>query len=80
MIIFCFTLFHTIKEKVRYKALSNIFILISEFTFFFKKIEIEEKIEEKHAHIFKNIVLKNFCKHYTLRSDKESALKVLKLS
>ena len=33
-------------------------------------------MERKHANIF--LFLKNFCKHYTPRSDKESALKVLK--
>ena len=33
-LFFCFILFHTIKEKVCYKSLSNIFMLISEFHFF----------------------------------------------
>ena len=52
MVIFCFILFHTIKEKVCYKSLSNIFMLISEFHFF--------NTEKKYASIFANIVLKNF--------------------
>ncbi len=72
MVIFCFILFHTIKEKVRYKSLSNIFTLISKFHLF--------NAEKSHAHIFANIVSKNFCKHYTPRSDKEPDVKVLKLS
>ena len=32
--LFCFILFHTVKEKVCYKSLSNIFMLMSEFHFF----------------------------------------------
>ena len=51
-LFFCFILFHTIKEKVCYKSLSNIFMLISELHFF--------NIEKKHASIFANIVLENF--------------------
>ena len=69
---FYFILFHTIKEKVCHKPLSNIFMLLSEFHFF--------NIEKKHTSIFANIVLKNFYKHGTSRSEKEPALKVLKLS
>ena len=72
MVIFCFILFHTIKEKVCYKSISNIFMLISVFHFF--------NMEKKHASIFTDIVLKNFCKHGTPRSEKEPVLKVLKLS
>ena len=71
-LFFCFILFHTIKEKVCYKSLSKIFMLISEFHFF--------SMEKKHASIFANIILKNLCKHDTARSEKEPALKVLKLS
>ena len=33
-LFFCFILFHTIKEKVCYKSLSNIFMLLFEFHFF----------------------------------------------
>ena len=40
------------KEKVCYKSLSNIFMLISEFHFF--------NMEKKHASIFANKVLKFF--------------------
>ena len=69
---FCFILFHTIKEKVCHKSLSNIFMLISEFHFF--------NMEKKHTSIFANIVWKNFSEHGTPRSEKEPALKVLKLS
>ena len=47
-------------------------MLISEFHFF--------NMEKKHASIFVNIFLKNFCKHSTPTSEKEPALKVLKLS
>ena len=36
--------------------------------------------EKKHASIFSNIVLKILCKHGTPRSEKEPALKALKLS
>ena len=72
MVIFCFILFPTIKEKVCYKSLSNIFMLISEFHFF--------NMERNYASIFANIVLKNFCKHGTPRSEKEPSVKVLKLT
>ena len=71
-LFFCFILFHTIKEKFCYKSLSNVFKLISEFHFF--------NMEKKYASIFANIVLKNFCKYGTPRSEKEPVLKVLKLS
>ena len=47
-------------------------MLISEFHFF--------NIEKKHGSIFANIVLKDFYKHGTPRSENEPALKVLKLS
>ena len=46
-LFFCFILFHTTKEKVCYKSLSNIFMLISECHFF--------NMEKKHASIFANI-------------------------
>ena len=68
---FCFILFHTKKETVCYKSLSNIFMLVSEFHFF--------NMEKKHASIFANIVLKFFGKHGSSRSEKEPALKFLKL-
>ena len=48
-LFFCFILFHTIKEKVCHKSLSNIFMLISEFNFF--------NMEKKHASIFANIII-----------------------
>ena len=63
-LFFCFILFH--------KSLSNIFMLISEFHFFY--------MEKKYASVFANIVLKYFCKHGTPRSEKEPAFKVSKLS
>ena len=47
-------------------------MFISGFHFF--------NMEKEHASIFANIILKIFCKHGTPRSEKESALKVLKLS
>ena len=37
-------------------------------------------MEKNHAHIFSNIVLKCFCKHYADRSDKIPVLKATKLS
>ena len=66
-LFFCFILSHTIKEKVCYESLSNIFMLISEFHFF--------NIEKKHASIFANTVLKMFCKYGISRSEKELAQK-----
>ena len=72
-LFFFYILFPTIKEKVCYKSSGNIFMLISEFHFFFN-------MEKTHASIFANIVFKNLCKHGTLRSEKEIALKVFKLS
>ena len=47
-------------------------MLISEFHFF--------SMEKNDTSIFANVVLKNFCKHGTPRSEKEPALKVLKFS
>lgn len=66
-LFFCFILFHTLKENVCHISLSNILILIPDFHFF--------RMERKHVHIFANIVLKNFCRYNTPRSDKEPALK-----
>ena len=71
-LFFGFILFYTIKEKVCYKLLSNIFMLISVFHFF--------NMEKKYASIFANVVLKFFCKYGSHRSEKGPALKVLKLS
>ena len=47
-------------------------MFISEFHFF--------QHGEKASSIFANVVLKHFCKHGTPKSEKERALKVLKLS
>ena len=47
-------------------------MLISKFNF--------SKMEKKYASFFANIVLKIFCKNAAPRSEKEPALKVLKLS
>ena len=65
-LFFCFILFHTIKEKVCYKSLSNIFILISEFHFF--------NMEKKYASIFANIVLKKIFANMTYSDQKKNQL------
>ena len=37
-------------------------------------------MERKYSHVFTNIVLKTFCKHYTSRSNRKPTSKVFKLS
>lgn len=69
---FCFILFNTVKTKVCRKSLCNIFMAVSEFYSF--------NMLKKHGQILSNIFLKNYCIESTPRSDKEPAVKVLKLS
>ena len=71
-VFFCFILFHYIKDKVCRRSLSDIFLLVSEFYFF--------KINHPHCNTLANIFLNNYCAQITPRSNKEPALKVLKLS
>ena len=70
--IFYFILFNTIKEKVCKKSLSNIFMLSSEF---YSLI-----MQRRHGLILSNILLNNHCINKTPRSEKNPAVKVLKLS
>ena len=72
LLFFCFILVHTIKEKICYEPLINIFMLFTEFHFF--------NMEKKYASIFPSIILKFFCEHGTSRPEKVSARNILKLS
>ena len=69
---FCFIIFNTVKTKVCRKSLCNIFMAISEFHTL--------NMSKTHGQILSNLLLKNYCKSSTPRSDKEPAVKVLKLS
>ena len=71
-VFFCFILFHSIKDKVCRQSLSDIFLLVSEFYFF--------EIKHTYCNTLANIFLNNYCAQITPRSNKEPALKVLKLS
>jgi len=73
---FCFILFHTVKDEVCRKSLSNLFKLISEFYDFV----LCRNMKECHCLVFSNILLNKLCRKITPRSSKEPALKVLKLS
>lgn len=70
--IFCFIMLQVVKSHVCRTSLSNILFTISEIYCF--------GMEESHAQILANIFIKNECLAQTPRSDKEPALKVLKLS
>ena len=69
---FSFILFNTIKSKVCKISLCNVFMAISEYYSF--------NMSRKHGNILANILLKNYCLDSTPRSNKEPAVKVLKLS
>ena len=69
---FCYALFLTVKDDVCRKSLSSLFMLISEYHFF--------EMEERHCFTLSNIFFNNLCKLVTPRSNKEPALKILKLS
>ena len=69
MVIFCFILFHTIKEKVCYKSLSNIFYAyfwVSFFQhgekacFYFCKYSFEKFLETWHTQIRKRTSSESF--------------------
>lgn len=70
--IFCFIVFNVVKEAVCRKSFSRIAMSVSDL--------FEFGMEERHARILSNILLKNHCAASTPRSTKEPALKRLKLS
>ena len=69
---FCYSMFNSVKQKVCRKSLCNLFMLVAEFH--------SLGMERHHGNILANIFLKNFCSTVNPRSNKESSLKVMKLS
>ena len=70
--ILCYILFNVVKASVCQLSFMKIAMTLSE--------EFKFQMEERHARILSNIFLRNFCCASTPRSNKEPALKKLKLS
>ena len=68
---FCFVMFHSVKNFVCRKSLSNLFWLITEF--------FQSGMNEHHCNVLSNIFLNKLRIGIALRSGKEVAVKVLKL-
>ena len=71
-VFFCFIMFHSVKNFVCRKSLTNVFWLVTEF--------YEFGMNEHHCITLSNIFLNKLCIKTTPRSGKEPAIKVLKLS
>ena len=66
---FCVILFHTVKDNVCQKSLSQLFMKVSEFYQF--------KMDHRHCVILSNICFNNYCKFVTPRSSKEPVVEAI---
>ena len=71
-VFFCFIMFHSVKNFVCRKSLSNVCWLVAEF--------YEFDMDENHCITLINIFLNKLCIESTPRSRKEPAIKILELS